>query len=106
MEQQRNAHIHTEYLEAIRQTIAEWVSREMDRSALVTITKCTESDRGGRVTVFVSTLPVDRTNGAMSFLTRHAADIANAIGKKFRNHRKPFLKFEIDVADVNKNPEE
>lgn len=94
----KNQHIHTEYLEAVRQMVAVWIAREMDRSALVTVTKCTESERGGRISVFISVLPADRMNGAISFLTRHVAELSDEIGKRFRNHRKPFLKFEPDIA--------
>lgn len=94
----RKQHIQTEYLEAIRSVIATWVSRNAYKNSLITITNCLLSEHGGRVSVYVSVFPEHGLTGALSFMTRHGAEIAETIGKQFRHRRKPYLIFVPDVA--------
>lgn len=94
----RKQHIQTEYLTQIRQLVSDWIAKNAYKNSLISVTKCMLSERGGRVTVFVSIFPEHGQRGALSFLTRHGADIANSIQSQLRHRRKPFLIFEADVA--------
>jgi ribosome-binding factor A len=99
----RKAHIQTEYLAAVRNEIARWISENAYHNSLITVTKCELSEFGGRVTVFVSVFPEHGMTGALSMLTRHGREIAERLGKQFRHRRKPFLLFESDVASSTHN---
>lgn len=94
----RKQHIRTEYLEQVRLIISQWIARNAFKNSLISVTKCELSDYGGRVSVYISVFPGHGLRGALSFLTRHGADIADYLQKNQRNRRKPFLLFEPDVS--------
>jgi len=98
---QTNQHYKQEYLTQLRLLISDWIAKNAYKNSLITITKCELSEFGGRISVYVSVFPTDGFSGALSFLRRHGADIADYLRDRQPNRRKPYLLFEPDISFQN-----
>lgn len=73
-----------------------------NRQSLITVTRCDISPDFKNVTVFVTVLPEGYEENAISFLKRRRDEIRDIVRNKFRGKRLPFLAFEIDGGEKNR----
>lgn len=88
--------------ELIQQSAAEFLSRETDKSSLVTVTKANVSKDMAQATIYISVFPVKKEEEALHFCRRHAGDFRTFMKSKFESKRLPYFSFEIDVGEKNR----
>jgi ribosome-binding factor A len=86
----------------IKTLAAEYLSRESNRTSLLTITDVTVSDNGGEATIFFTVLPENMQKGALDFLKRKRSEFRDYVKEKSRIGRIPFFDFEIDKGEKNR----
>ena len=92
-------HKHERREEYLKELASEFVSRESNRTSLVTVTRISLTDHGDKATIFISVLPDNQENAAMDFLTRNVKDFRGFVMEKIRNGKIPFFTFEIDKGE-------
>lgn len=88
--------------EALRETAAEFMSREASRQSLVTITRCAVSEDGKRGTIFMTVLPDTSENAAVAFANRHRTEFAAFFKNKVKGAFSPHVEFVIDFGEKNR----
>jgi len=86
----------------LRKHFAEFIERESNKTSLVTVTRCVISSDLERVTVYVSVLPTDQENSVINFLKRRQWDARDYIKKKVVLKNIPFVEFQIDLGEKNR----
>lgn len=79
-----------------------YIAREAGRSTLITPTRVALSKDGRDATIFVSVYPVKDTDHALAFLLRHKDLFRNSLRKTTRMGRIPFIRFEFDHGEANR----
>lgn len=86
----------------LRKHIASFVERESNKTSLVTVTRCQVTSDLKNVTVFISVLPVEREDQAVSFLSRRKWDARDYVKKHMTMRIIPFVEFVIDHGEKNR----
>lgn len=86
----------------LQKYIAQFISRESNRSSLITVTKVTVSPDFKQTTVHVSILPKSSEETALKFLERQRKDIRAHIKKNLRLKRTPFVQIKLDEGEQNR----
>lgn len=81
---------------------ADYIAREAGRSTLITPTRIDFSSDRKMATIFVSVFPDSEQGNAMLFLTRHRDSFRNYIKERGRFAILPFIKFEFDYGEQNR----
>ena len=81
--------------EIIAREAAQFIAREANSDPLITVVRAEGSSGGDRVRVFVSVLPEERTQAALSFLERHRETFSDYLKKNVRM-RLPRVTFLLD----------
>ncbi len=79
-----------------------YIAREAGRNTLITPTRVALSKDGKDATIFVSVYPVTDTDNALAFLLRHKDLFRNSLRKTTRMGRIPFIRFEFDHGEANR----
>lgn len=85
--------------EQIRETAAQHIERESNKTALITITRVVVEERGRRATIYCTVLPVGSEESALNFLKRQRSAIRDEVKKRLNVHTIPFLEIEIDKGE-------
>lgn len=85
--------------EAIRHAAAEFLERESNRTALITVTGVALSRRGDRATVHITVLPESQEAAALDFAGRQGGALRAFIAKRVSLHHAPFITFAIDKGE-------
>jgi ribosome-binding factor A len=88
--------------ELIRELSAEFLSRESNRTSLITVTNVHVSPDGKTATIFFTVLPEDKQKAALDFAKRMRSDFREFVKEKSRLQRLPFFDFEIDTGEKNR----
>lgn len=82
----------------IGERLAFHISREIEDevSALITVTHVTIDDRDENAVVYISVLPEDKENQALSFLGKRAGHLAFKVLKEMRVRVLPRISFKVD----------
>jgi ribosome-binding factor A len=80
----------------IKQTAAEFISKEADRSSMITVTNAKISKDLKRATIFLSIYPEKSEESALNFIKRKRGDFKKFAKDKIQIKRIPFFDFEID----------
>jgi len=88
--------------QALRDAAAEFVSRESNRTSLITVTSLSLSSDFSKATVMVSVYPETGEKEALDFLKRKRGELRNYLGKRIKTKRIPFVDFEIDRGEKNR----
>jgi ribosome-binding factor A len=88
--------------EALRETAAEFLSREASRQSLVTVTRAMVSDNGKRGTIYLTVMPDSAEEAAVAFANRHRTEFTEFFRKKIRGTHVPYLEFAIDLGEKNR----
>ena len=79
-----------------------YIAREAGRNTLITPTRVALSKDGKDATIFVSVYPTTETDHALAFLMRHKDLFRNTLRKTTRIGRIPFIPFEFDFGEANR----
>ena len=88
--------------ENIKHLSAEFLQRESSGSSLITVTNTDISKDLKRATIFITVLPETSEDSALNFAKRKRSDIRNYIRTKLKMKTLPFLDFEIDKGEKNR----
>ena len=88
--------------QAIAQLAGEFLERENPTGALVTVTHATLTPDMKQATVYLSVLPATREAEALAAAKRARTDFRSYIKDKSFLHPLPFVDFEIDYGEKNR----
>jgi len=88
--------------EIIRELASEFLSRESNRTSLITITNVELEARGSRAKILFTVLPENQENAALDFFTRRLSDLREYVGEHARMMRIPFFEVAIDIGEKNR----
>lgn len=81
-------------VQALREAAAEFVSRESNRTSLITVTRVVLDERRGKgAEIYVSVFPIEQTHAATDFLNRKRNDFREFIKKRIRLKGIPRVTF-------------
>jgi ribosome-binding factor A len=80
---------------------AKYIAEEAGRTTLITPTRANISPDRKNATIFFSVFPTEEGEHALAFLTRHRDDFRESL-KKARFGVLPFVKFELDYGELNR----
>lgn len=98
MDTQRHDRIQDE----IARAAGEWISRESNRTSLVTVTRVILSEDGARATIFISVLPENQEEAARDFIKRNLGEVRRYLADTSKIGRAPTLSVEIDKGEKNR----
>ncbi|HWC58030.1 MAG TPA: ribosome-binding factor A [Candidatus Paceibacterota bacterium] len=84
--------------ERIKEILAPYIERESNRSALLTITRVTLSDRGKKALLYLSVLPETAEKDALGFLKRKRSTMRELLMEHLRIATIPFVDVTIDTG--------
>jgi ribosome-binding factor A len=87
--------------EAVREVAAEFLAREANRNALITVTRSEISDDGRRVNIFLSVFPESAEESALSFANRNRSEFSDFFKKRVKAV-PPHVEFIIDRGEKNR----
>lgn len=86
----------------INESAAAYIAREAGRDTLITPTRTELTSDRKWATIFVSVFPQDQGEHALRFLTRHKDLFRDYLKKSTRIARLPYIRFAIDVGEINR----
>lgn len=87
--------------EEIRKSAGEFIAAEANRNALITPTRVDISPDLKNATVYITVLPEKHEEDALHFLKRKRSEFKQHLKKKHFK-RLPFIDFEIDYGEKNR----
>ncbi len=84
--------------EQIKETLASFIERESNKTALITITRVELQERGRSAMIYISVMPVDGEDSAVNFLKRKRKEMRELIKKGLNLRTIPFLDVSIDTG--------
>ena len=88
--------------EALRETAAEFLSREAGRKSLITVTRVVLNEKGTHANIMITVLPESSEESAALFANRHRKEFGDFFEKRIRGARLPHISFEIDRGEKNR----
>ncbi len=88
--------------EALREAAAEFLSREANRTTLITVTRATLTDDRKRGVIYITVLPDDAEEQALAFANRNRGEFGKFFESRVRGMRIPHVEFVIDHGDKNR----
>jgi len=85
-----------------RKLAGEFIARESNRTSLITVTNVLVRENGRELMVFVTVLPDDQEEVALSFLKRKRSDFREYVKKNTRIKTIPVVDFEIDKGEKHR----
>ena len=86
----------------IREVAADFVSRNSNRTSLITVTRTEMSLDGKGAKIFISVLPENKEEEALDFLKRQRSEFRKYLGEKIRMYPLPYIDFLIDAGEKNR----
>ncbi len=83
-------------LSSLSQAVAEFISRESNRSSLITVTRVELVNHDSLARVFVSVLPAEQSHAAIDFLTRQEREARDFLKKRIQMRVLPKVVFQLD----------
>lgn len=83
----------------LTELVASFIREEANTDPLITVTNLSVSPDYRKATIYVTTIPDGKEEGALIFLRRRASDLRNHLKKKSRLKVIPHLDFEIDLGE-------
>lgn len=88
--------------EAIRELAGLYISREANRTSLITVTRTLALNKGRKVVVYFTVLPDSEEQPALEFLTRKRSDFRKFITEQKIVGFAPAIEFQIDFGEKNR----
>ncbi|MDO8639528.1 MAG: ribosome-binding factor A [bacterium] len=86
----------------IKELSAEFLMRENNRTSLITVIFCDASPDLKRATIYITVLPNSKEKTALEFVKRKRAELRDFLKKNMPIKIIPFLDFEIDLGEKNR----
>lgn len=86
----------------IKEIAADYINREANKSALITVTRAEILNRGKRATIFFTVLPEQEQDKSLEFLKRKTSDFRLFLSNKKVVGFAPQIRFEIDFGERNR----
>jgi ribosome-binding factor A len=83
----------------MKELAAQFIERESNKTALITVTRVAMLDRGRSAMIYISVLPEDGEESALNFLKRKRHDLRTVIKKGVNTHTIPFIDVCIDKGE-------
>jgi ribosome-binding factor A len=93
---------HEQVEEAVAHLAGDFLARESNVKALVTVTHATMTDDYRQATIFLSVLPQTMEEEAMTFARRARSDFHDYIRKHSKLHPTPTVDFQLDYGEKNR----
>lgn len=88
--------------EIIKRLSAEFIERESNRDALISVTRVDISPDLKRVIIFISVLPESKEEASLFFVKRQGTAMRTYIKEHAKIRTIPYLEFIIDVGEKNR----
>lgn len=88
--------------EMIVHLAAQWIAREAGRQTLITPTRADLSPDRKNATIYVSVFPDSDMHNALSYLARNRDEFRAFLRKEGKWSVLPFVKFEFDYGEQNR----
>ncbi|HWA31918.1 MAG TPA: ribosome-binding factor A [Candidatus Paceibacterota bacterium] len=88
--------------ELVRELGAEFLNREANRTALITVTGASVSEDLRRATLLITVLPEEKEHEALDFAKRKRGELREYLKKNMRSKNVPFVDIEIDQGEKNR----
>lgn len=86
----------------IKELAAQFLSRENNRTSLISVTSCAVSSDLKRATIFITVFPVAKETGALGFVKRKLKELREFLKEKMPIKIIPFLDVAIDQGEKNR----
>ncbi|MAF59814.1 MAG: ribosome-binding factor A [Candidatus Pacebacteria bacterium] len=86
----------------IRELAAEFLSREANRTSMITVTGARLTKNKRHATVSLSVLPEEAEEQVIHFARRKRSEFKEYLKKRLSASRIPFVDFEIDQGEKNR----
>lgn len=86
----------------IKGKVAEFLSRENNKTSLITVTSANTSPDLKKATIFITVLPEDKERTALLFAKRKRGEIREFLKKHMVIKTVPFIDIEIDRGEKNR----
>ena len=93
---------HQREISVIQDLASRFLSRESNRTSLVTVTSIELNDKGDRALIRVTVFPEDKETEAVLFLKRMRSDFRKFTKQNSKLPRLPTFDFEIDKGEKNR----
>ncbi|MFC1720801.1 ribosome-binding factor A [Patescibacteria group bacterium] len=88
--------------EVLKTLAADFLQKESSGKSLITVTDCTVADNQRNAVIFFSVLPAEAEEEALNFTKRQRREFREYIKKHSRLRYVPFVDFEIDLGEKNR----
>lgn len=88
--------------DVLQRLAAEYIQMESNRTSLVTVTSVIIGDRGRNARILFTVLPEEKEAGVLDFLKRKRPEFREYIKNKAKLSVIPFIEFEIDFGERNR----
>ena len=89
-------------IELIKGLAAEFLSRESDRTSIITVTRADISSDFKNATIYFTVYPEKSEEAALFFAKRKRSEFKKYAREKINMKRIPFFDFEIDMGEKNR----
>jgi ribosome-binding factor A len=89
-------------IELLRGIAGDFVSRESNRTSLVTVTRVGLENRGRRAVILFTVMPESAALGVLDFLKRKRSEFREYVRTRARLGRLPNFEFQIDYGEKNR----
>ncbi len=86
----------------VKELSANFLSRVVNNTSLITITRCTVSPDLKKGTIFFTVLPLKKEPEALEFVKRQRGELREFLKKNMNTKAVPFIDFEIDLGEKNR----
>ncbi|MFA6397813.1 MAG: ribosome-binding factor A [Candidatus Paceibacterota bacterium] len=86
----------------IKHLVATFLESETNKTSLITVTNCEVSRDLKNATVFITVFPEDKESAVLDFVKRKRSDAKDFLKKHMTTRTVPFLDFEIDLGEKNR----
>lgn len=93
---------HNQVEEAVAHMAGQFIERESNVKALITVTHAEMTDNYKMATVYLSVLPVTMEEEVIRFAKRARSDFREYIRKNSKLHPTPTVDFAIDFGEKNR----
>ena len=88
--------------EIVKELAMNFLGIESNRTSLITVTRVDMYNRGKNVNIYFTVLPEDKEKLALEFVKRQRAEFREYMKKKGRLPIIPFVDFDIDFGERNR----
>jgi len=86
----------------VKELAAEFLGRENNRTALLTVTSANCSPDLKQATIFITVMPESKEKGVLDFAKRKRSELREFLKSKMRTKNIPFLDIEIDAGEKHR----